>query len=227
MLSTPTYKSLKASNLQQNVYEPAEDTFLFLDALELELKYLNGLNPLLALEIGSGSGLVITFLAKHLSELNKQTKFYAIDINQHACKATKLISIENNCDVNVINGDLLFAINNNISNEGLFDIIMFNAPYVVTDTCEISIKNSNFNHICTSWAGGIDGREIMDRLFPLIPKLLTKAGVFYLVCIKPNKIDEIENIFTNLGFKMIVLLNRKTSIENLFVLKFIRNSLYN
>ena len=206
MLPTPTYNRLRKSKLKELVYEPSEDTFLFLDALEHELKYLNNLKPLISLEIGSGSGIVSTFLAKNL----QQAKYLAIDINENACAASRETSEENEIDLEIIQSDLLYALR-----PKSVDIILFNAPYVPSEANEIDSKN-----VSAAWAGGENGRVVMDRLFPLIPKILTKHGVFYLVCIKPNKIDEIERLFIDLGFKMDIVLSRRTSIEHLFVLKF-------
>lgn len=37
-----------------------------------------------------------------------------------------------------------------------------------------------------SWAGGKRGREVMDRVFPLVADLLSPGGLFYLVTIKEN-----------------------------------------
>lgn len=37
-----------------------------------------------------------------------------------------------------------------------------------------------------SWAGGIRGREVMDRFFPMIPQLLSDHGLFYLVVVSDN-----------------------------------------
>lgn len=37
-----------------------------------------------------------------------------------------------------------------------------------------------------AWAGGRNGREVMDRFFPLAPDLLSPRGLFYLVTIKEN-----------------------------------------
>lgn len=39
-----------------DVYEPAEDTFLFLDALQDELPFLAALDPTICLEIGCVNG---------------------------------------------------------------------------------------------------------------------------------------------------------------------------
>ena len=38
-----------------------------------------------------------------------------------------------------------------------------------------------------SWAGGVAGRQVIDRLLPLVPNLLSPRGVFYMVVIKENK----------------------------------------
>lgn len=37
-----------------------------------------------------------------------------------------------------------------------------------------------------AWAGGRNGREVMDRFFPLALDLLSSRGSFYLVTIKEN-----------------------------------------
>jgi release factor glutamine methyltransferase len=61
-MKTPNLSHLTKKDFE-NVYEPMEDTFLLLDALEEDLQALEALNPQLICEIGSGSGCVITFLS--------------------------------------------------------------------------------------------------------------------------------------------------------------------
>ena len=215
MLPTPDYSHFKSEDYE-NFYEPSEDTFLFLDALEQEIAYLNRLQPLFAVEIGSGSGLVINFLAKNL--LNKNTIYIATDLNPNACLATHKTSVQNNNDlISPINCDLVRPFESRLKNS--IDILMFNPPYVVTERVELG-----HNDLRAAWAGGKDGREVMDRLFPLVDSLLSPSGVFYLVCIKPNQIEQIEEEFKTYGFKMNVVMNRKAGIEHLFVLKFTRFS---
>lgn len=83
-----------------HVYEPAEDTFLMLDTLQLDLERIvhNRLlqqdkcddnssvkdRSLLVIELGSGAGLVITSVAKAL----RKAHCIAVDMNPVACLAT-------------------------------------------------------------------------------------------------------------------------------------------
>jgi release factor glutamine methyltransferase len=213
MLKTPNYSHFTIKDYE-TIYEPSEDTFLLLDALEKDINYLNHLKPLFVFEIGSGSGLVINFLAEHLAN-SKQVLFNSTDINKNACLATKKTSNVNNNDINIINCDLLMPMMDKLN--GKIDILIFNPPYVVTEPDELGSKS-----IEAAWAGGKDGREVMDRLFPYVDNLLSQNGVFYLVCIKQNKIENIEAIFRKSNFEMNVVLNRKAGIENLFILRFNR-----
>ncbi|CAF0706128.1 unnamed protein product [Brachionus calyciflorus] len=213
MLSTPDYSHFTTKDYDK-IYEPCEDTFLFLDALEKDIQFLNELKPEIVVEIGPGSGLVINFLAKHLKE-SKKILFMATDINKDACLATQKTSIKNNNDINILNCDLLSPLFDRLQNK--IDVLLFNPPYVVTESDELGSKS-----LPAAWTGGKDGREVMDRVFPMLNNLLSEKGVFYLVALKQNKIEDIELALSNLGFKMEILMNRKAGIENLFILKFDR-----
>ncbi|ORY78026.1 hypothetical protein BCR35DRAFT_305184 [Leucosporidium creatinivorum] len=61
MIPTPSTSHLSSKDFE-SVYEPAEDTFALLDALEQDAEQLVGSR--LCLEIGSGSGCVSSFLAR-------------------------------------------------------------------------------------------------------------------------------------------------------------------
>ncbi|PPQ62786.1 hypothetical protein CVT24_000480 [Panaeolus cyanescens] len=63
MIPTPDLSHLKKQDYDQ-IYEPAEDTFLLLDALEEDGENLKASNPSICLEVGSGSGCVTSFISK-------------------------------------------------------------------------------------------------------------------------------------------------------------------
>jgi release factor glutamine methyltransferase len=55
MLPTPQIGHLTADDYE-HIYEPAEDSFIFLDALELEAEGLRELKPTVCVEIGYVNG---------------------------------------------------------------------------------------------------------------------------------------------------------------------------
>lgn len=81
-MDTPIW-NLKST---QDVYEPAEDSFLLLDALEADLSIIRDKKPTVVLEVGSGSGIIITALAK---ALNNSAHCIAVDISKQACQTTQ------------------------------------------------------------------------------------------------------------------------------------------
>ena len=48
-------------------YEPDQDSFLFLDALEKEYSFIKQIDPTLIVEMGPGSGIISTFLTRIVS----------------------------------------------------------------------------------------------------------------------------------------------------------------
>lgn len=89
-----------------SVYEPAEDTFLMLDALQLDLEHIvtdrltcqnravtdlslkSG--PLLVVELGCGTGLLTAAVGKALRDCGEKAGVYslAVDVNPAACHVT-------------------------------------------------------------------------------------------------------------------------------------------
>lgn len=223
-METPKYSHLSFDN----IYEPAEDSFLLLDALELELPFLLKQKPLIVVEIGSGSGIGISALAKYL---NYQSHgFFAVDINEHACDATQQTAKNNNVNVDVINMDLLSAFKKH-----KIDLLIFNPPYVPTSHNEheenlqehkkfydkeaVKEFDKGNKMLIKSWAGGKDGCEIIDRLLKDLKDILSSNGIFYLLLIKENKPEEIRKRLEILGFSSEKTIDRKIRGEHLLVLK--------
>lgn len=224
-METPQYSHLSFDN----IYEPSEDTFFLLDALELELPYLLVKRPLIVAEIGSGSGIIISALAKYLNY--QKHGFYAIDINNHACTASQKTAFINNVNVEVINMDLLSAFKKNS-----IDLLVFNPPYVPTshfesnlpehkkfydDDASTEFEERNEKMVIKSWAGGKDGCEIINRLLEKLKDILAPNGIFYLLLIKENKPEQIRKYLDQNGFSTEQLIDRKIRGEHLLVLKIV------
>lgn len=189
-----------------HVYEPAEDSFLLIDALEKDLEYLRAKNPTFCLEVGSGSGVIITAFGMAFP----QTFCMSTDINFKACIMSKETAAYNKVSLDVCNMDLAGSFE-----DKCFDIIVFNPPYVVTESDECGGRD-----ITASWAGGAKGREITDRLLNMIPKKLAADGVFYLLLIEENIPEEVINIMSDYGYKSEMVIKRKVRNEQQLVLKF-------
>lgn len=94
---------------------------------------------------------------------------------------------------------------------------MFNPPYVPTDPSEISGTG-----IERSWAGGLRGREVTDRVLDLVPNLLSHKGVFYCVLLSSNEPEEVCEIMKQRGFDSITVIQRRAGREDLRIVRFIR-----
>ncbi|CAH2089301.1 unnamed protein product [Euphydryas editha] len=121
-------------------------------------------------------------------------------------------ALQNKILLDAINMDLVSCFVNN-----KFDVIIFNPPYVVTESAECGGCG-----IEASWAGGIKGREIIDRLLDMIPKYLSPDGIFYLLLIKENIPTEVVQIMFKYGFKSETIITRQVRNEQQVVLKFYR-----
>nr|XP_039251030.1 methyltransferase N6AMT1-like [Styela clava] len=209
-IPTPLYSHVYKYD---DVYEPAEDTFLFLDALEDQADKIQSIDPKIVLEIGSGSGIVSTFIAKIIGSL---ASYFCTDKNPSASVCTRETGKINSVQLltvttNFVEG-LLPRLKNNV------DVLLFNPPYVVTPTKEIADGGIAF-----AWAGGTNGREVMDQFFPLIPELLSPKGLFFLVVIEENNPQDIIKTLDGLGLKGEIIKTRKAGLEVLSILKFSRS----
>ncbi len=212
------------------VYEPAgmpnrpsihayfytEDTYLMLDALEAEFEELRLLKPVICLEIGSGSGCNITFLAKILK--SAPSIYLAVDINPFANLATRSTGRENQVDIQGIRGSLCSG----LRLDGMVDVLIFNPPYVPTETLT-EHPHSHNELLAASWAGGHRGRYWIDLLLPEVSKLLSPSGLFFMVAVTENDPEEIMRISKEqYGLRSHIVRSRKARNEHLLIIKFYR-----
>jgi len=208
VIETPDLSHI-SNNDYENVYEPAEDSFLMLDALESEIKFIRNIKPVICLEIGSGSGVISTGLAK---SLGSKLMYFATDINPFAVSVTQKTSLKNGVSLEILNCNLIDPLVDRMKNQ--VDILIFNPPYVPTEEAELK------SLISRSWAGGKRGRIVMDRLFPIIPQIMSSQGIFYLLILKENDQSDILSVMASYGWAGSVVMERQAGREFLKVLKF-------
>ncbi|XP_022427699.1 methyltransferase N6AMT1 isoform X3 [Delphinapterus leucas] len=167
----------------------------------------------ICLEVGSGSGVVSAFLA---SMIGPQALYMCTDVNPEAAACTLETARCNKVHIQPIITDLVKGLLPRLKEK--VDLLVFNPPYVVTPPEEVRSHG-----IEAAWAGGRNGREVMDRLFPLAPELLSPRGLFYLVAIKENNPEEILKIMKTKGLQGTTALSRQAGQEILSVLKFTKS----
>ncbi|XP_034252451.1 methyltransferase N6AMT1-like [Thrips palmi] len=214
VIETPDLSHLSVTDFD-HVYEPREDSFLFLDALEKDLSLIHSLQPRLGLEVGSGSGVISTAVAR---ALGSTCYMMATDINPFACKATQQTALKNKTNVACMQMDL----DTMMRMDNSFDLLLFNPPYCVTSKDELSQPEEGGSFLHLAWAGGIQGREVTDRLLHHVGKLLSPKALFYLVVIKENDPEEIMNVLSHQGFQGHTIASRKVKNECLSILRFCR-----
>jgi release factor glutamine methyltransferase len=172
-------------NVWEDVYEPAEDTFLFAENLAVqEGNYI--------LDMGTGCGILAVIAAKKASEV------VAIDINPHAVRCARQ------------NGELNGTLNNLCFIQGdmftplraeRFDLILFNTPYLPMDPEEDSWLER-------AWIGGVSGRQVIDRFICDSPSHLRRNGQIFLVQSTLSDVDETRLKFKQHGLRTEIVAKR-------------------
>jgi len=217
MIPTPDLSHLTKEDYKQ-VYEPAEDTFVLLDALEADADAIRDLAPKICLEIGSGTGIVSTFLAQIVGASN--AFFICTDINPHAATCTARTGSQNKIPIEPLVATLARPLTSRLGHA--VDILVFNPPYVPTSDDEADAAQRGAG-IAGSWAGGADGLQVTDALLRQVDGLLSPQGQFYLVSVKQNNVPQLrESMSKAFSLRSEIVLQRRAGCEHLFVLRFAR-----
>ncbi|OQV23499.1 putative HemK methyltransferase family member 2 [Hypsibius exemplaris] len=216
--STPRTGHLSEARFE-SVYEPVEDSFLFLDALELNWEFITKLKPSICLEIGCGSGIISTFICQNLHGLS-ECFMLCVDINPSAVQATQATFAGNINRKSAVFDTVLGNLATGLLpvSHGTVDLILFNPPYVVTTTEELETGDL----ASKAWAGGVNGREVLDKFFPQAVELLSRDGAMYCVALKENNIEDIQATVSALGLQTDIILSRRCRNELLHILRFTR-----
>lgn len=217
-METPYLPQAFFANDFKRVYEPAEDTFLLLDALEKDLPDLRK-HASICIECGSGSGTVITALSKTLADPGSRLML-ATDISIEACKTTRKCAVHHGQrHIQIVRTDLAGSLVDRLSNQ--VDLLIFNPPYVPTNIGET--KTEAKNQIQLSWAGGEGGRQIIDRfLIDFVPRLVSKPhGAAYVVALEENNIEELLDLLVpDFSIKGTIVAQRRAGSESLYIIKY-------
>lgn len=184
----------------EDVYEPAEDTFLIADSLAQIVK-----EDATVLDIGTGCGILAIIVAK------KAKKVIATDVNPHAVKCAKLNAKINGTasKIDIRLGDLFQS----VQKTEKFDAIVFNAPYLPSSSRE------QRTWLGRAWAGGPTGRQLIDRFIKEAPHYLKRNGRILLVQSSLAKTDETLEKFRKAGLKAQVIAEKKVSFETIAVIQ--------
>lgn len=162
-------------NVWENVYEPAEDSFLFAENLNVEKNEQ-------VLDVGTGCGMLGILAAE------KAGSVVAVDLNPYAVGCAKENASLNNLRSKIafIQTDLFTALNANAR----FDLILFNAPYLPAPESEAE------SWIGRAWAGGANGRQVIDRFLFQAPLHLKANGRILLM---QSTLANVEETLRRLG----------------------------
>ncbi|WP_455645691.1 HemK2/MTQ2 family protein methyltransferase [Methanosphaera sp.] len=187
---------MKYENIEYNeceeVYPPAEDTFLLIDNLEV---YENET----VLEVGAGTGIVsiaASFIAENVT---------CIDINKHAIKCTEAnVKLNNRNNITVIHSDLF----ENITEK--YDLIIFNTPYL-----PVTEEEHEDDDYSKAWDGGIDGRQVIDKFLEQAPNYIKNKGRIQLVQSSLSDNEKTLDYLNNNGFEAKITASEHQFFEDI------------
>ncbi|XP_059667322.1 uncharacterized protein LOC132312814 [Cornus florida] len=198
------------------VYEPCDDSFALVDALLADRTNLLEHRPTLCMEVGCGSGYIITSLALMLEQEACGAYYIATDINPHAVGVTHETLKAHGVHAELITTDIASGLEKRLA--GLVDVMVVNPPYVPTSEEEVGCDG-----IAAAWAGGENGRSVIDKILPVADNLLSDRGWLYMVTLSDNNPSQICLQMRKKGYASRIVVQRSTEEENLHIIKFWRD----
>ena len=165
-------------NTDNNVYVPAEDSYLLADNLLIK----EGQS---VLEIGTGSGIVAMYASKLTDEIT------VTDINFDACRLAEKNFRENGIEnIEILFGNMFEPVKNR-----KFDVILFNTPYLPTEEGEVLEDTINY-----AFDGGLNGRKVIDVFLNEVRNHLNEGGIVQLIQSSLSGNEETLDMLDKSGF---------------------------
>lgn len=188
------------------IYQPAEDTFLLLKAALEEARPED-----VAVEIGCGRSLISREIASNVKSI------LSTDINPHAVMLAKEFGLE------AVRADLFRGI------AAEFDLVIFNPPYLpaikkdIIDE-EIFEEESIEKETAKGWLnfaldGGATGRDVISRFLENLKSHLSPKGRALLLISSITGLDEVMEKAKLEGFEAAVVASDRCFFERLYVIK--------
>lgn len=184
-------------DINSKVYDPSEDSFLLLEFLKFIPKQK-------ILEIGTGCGLI------SLESCRCGANVICTDLNPFAVKLTQRNIKKNknllSGNIEVREGDL-FSV---IKSGELFDVIIFNPPYLPTTKKE---KIDKWLDLATD--GGKDGLFVIKRFVKDVKKYLNSKGQTYFIFSSLSDRVKLEKYLKEESLSYEVVFSRRFNDESL------------
>jgi len=183
--------------VNENVYEPAEDSFLLAENMNIT-------EDDTVLDMGTGCGILAVLAAEKASVV-------AIDINPYAIEcATK------NAEINHVKEEIKFRMGDlfqPLKSIDQFSLILFNSPYLPSDPEEEK------SWIGKAWAGGPNGRKVINRFITSAPSFLADKGKILLVQSSLSDVQTTLKMFNEIKMRAMVVTQVKVPFERIILVE--------
>jgi release factor glutamine methyltransferase len=188
-------------NTHKEVYDPAEDTFLLIESIKIKENHK-------VFEIGTGCGIIALYCSM------KGANVVCSDINPYAIETTYYnyrINRKNLTGKFELRQGSLFEI---LKSNELFDIIIFNPPYLPTRKNELVRESEWFNK---SVNGGFDGLDLIDVFVKKVDNYLVKKGYAFFIFSSLSNREKLDKIISKSKMKSSIINRMKFDFEQLDV----------
>jgi len=195
--------------MEDYVYDSSDDTELLLECALYELKQWNNAD---CIEIGFGSGRIMLELAESLHT----NKVSGSDINKNAYDKlqNKISSLTENIKskITLSNTPFFDGFNNK-----KFDFIIFNPPYLPSDSTDKYLSDDERN----SLIGGKKGVETTISFIEKSSDHIHPNSIILFIASSRSNISFLDENIIRLGYKYSILKKKSFGFENLYCYKLV------